>query len=100
MPYIQKISSPAVIANPGVASLVVFVDTTALGWLDGSVVSLPENPSVSARIEVKDSEGNAHNRSIVIDGNGNDIEGQASITLKVPYASCVCVFDGIQWGVL
>lgn len=68
----------------------------------GVTVTLPPSPATAQMVIVKDSAGNADDSSnaITIAGNGNNIDGNASISIRNAYGSFTLMFTGSVWNVV
>jgi len=67
-----------------------------------ATITLPAVPGSGQMIHVKDSNGTvsgAANR-ITIAGNGNNIDGNASILIKNTYGAFTLMFNGTDWNVM
>lgn len=63
-------------------------------------INLIASPSSGMVVQIKDATGQAGTHSITINGNGNNIDGAASITLDQNYANVGVIFNGSQWNLL
>ena len=97
--FTQNVSAPAAANDPLEGLGYVFVDTAG-SWSANDVITLPASPTIGGTIVVKDATGSADTKPIVIDGNGNTIDGQATVTLQVPRASLGFAFEGTEWKIL
>jgi hypothetical protein len=68
----------------------------------GSVtVSLPASPSTGQVHYIKDSGGNASGGTpITIAGNGNNIDGNATIEIRRQYGSFTVIYNGTEWNII
>jgi trimeric autotransporter adhesin len=66
-----------------------------------TTVTLPASPTEGQQFVIKDRDGNASGGSpITIAGNGNDIDGNASIVLKRRYGSFTLVYSDTEWNII
>jgi hypothetical protein len=95
------LTAPVAVSNPGVGEILVLVDTSDAGWSDGDEVTLPNLGVVTAfgRITIKDYGGTASTKSIVVSGDAG-IDGQASYTLSLDYASVTIVKVYGAWRII
>lgn len=75
----------------------VVLQDTGVGAGANFTVTLPGSPYTGQRVVVKDTSGNALNRNIVIQGNGNNIDGAGSQSIGSNYGTAHLVFDGSNW---
>ncbi len=63
----------------------------------GQTFTLPASPDEGDFFFIKNND--ADSATCTISGNGNNIDGQASVTLDVPNAAVKCVFDSVtgEW---
>lgn len=59
-------------------------------------VEMPASPNTNDHIVIKDK-GNSQQNYITVDGNGNNIDGQASRVLQSNYAAFTLVWDSQEW---
>jgi hypothetical protein len=62
-------------------------------------VTLPASPTTGQTVPVKDSSGQATLYPITIDGNGNTIDGSATISLSLDRASVTLIHNGTSWDI-
>jgi len=74
--------------------LVISTATTA------RTIFLPSSPVTWQYHNVKDGAGNANSKKITIDGNGNDIDGDATIIINGKYSAYSFVYNGTEWNVI
>lgn len=98
--FIQEVDAPATTNDPGTGTGYVLVDSASGNWSASDVISLLAAPQVGTTIVVKDSTGSASTKPIVISGNGNDIDGEATETIQVDFASRTLVYNGTEWKVV
>jgi len=66
-----------------------------------ATITLPASPFIGQLYYVKDSGGNATGSNrIDIDGNGNNIDGNATIEIRNAYGAFTLLFNGSEWNVL
>jgi hypothetical protein len=66
----------------------ILVDTTSSNWpYSSGTIYLPDNPSQGLTLVVKDAAGNSNIKRIIVDGNGNLIDGCEQIIISNNYAS-------------
>lgn len=67
----------------------------------GGTVSLPGGPRTGQVVIIKDRDGNASGGTpITISGNGNNIDGNASISLRRAYGSFTLLYNGTEWNII
>lgn len=59
-------------------------------------LEMPSAPDTNDYVVIKDK-GNSQQNYITVDGNGNNIDGQASRVLKSNYAAFTLVWDSQEW---
>lgn len=59
-------------------------------------LEMPASPNTNDHIVVKDK-GNSQENHVTVDGNGNNIDGQASRVLRSNYAAFTLVWDSQEW---
>lgn len=62
--------------------------------------TLPAVPATNQLVIVKDGAGVAAANNITIDGNGNTIDGAATVAISSNYGVERLLFDGISWNVI
>jgi len=62
-------------------------------------ITLPAAPATGDTYEFKDINGTSGTNAVTISGNGNNIDGAASVTLNANYAELIVTFTGAQWSV-
>jgi len=72
---------------------------TSKGYSGNITLSLPSSPVSGDSVKVKGSSNTSNSAAITIGGNGNNVDGVASIVLESPYAAVECIFDGSEWFV-
>lgn len=66
-----------------------------------TTITLPAAPTTGQLHVVKDTTGNASNATpITIAGNGNNIDGNASIEIRRNYGSFTLVYNGTEWNII
>lgn len=64
-------------------------------------VTLPAAPTVGQMYYIKDRDGNASGGNrITIAGNGNTIDGNASVQIRKAYASFTLIYSGTEWHIV
>lgn len=63
-------------------------------------VTLPASPAASRSLIVKDGAGNAASYNITLDGNGKNIDGQATQILNVDYEALEIIYNGTEWNII
>lgn len=87
------------ISGPGTFSVdgdfeFIEVDTSSAGT---TTLTLPASPNNGRIITVKDSTGNASANNIVVDANGDNIDGQLTKTISTNYGSLTIVYGSAGW---
>lgn len=77
-------------------------DYVALATAAGITISLTASPTAGQVVVVKDRDGNAAfgPNAIVISGNGNNIDGNATIRIRRAYGSFTLLYNGSTWNVI
>lgn len=66
-----------------------------------TTITLPAAPTAGQVHVIKDTTGNASNATpITIAGNGNNIDGNASIEIRRNYGSFTLVYNGTEWNII
>ena len=101
LPTFQSVTtSPAAVTDPGGGITFVLVDTSAPSWINNGAVNLPSSPSsVGGRVTVKDDGGQADVKNILVNGNGNTIDGGASQAISVQWATLELIWNGTDWRI-
>jgi chitinase len=60
-------------------------------------VTLPASPTPNQVVTLKDSAGNSSDDAITISGNGNSIDGVATLLLNYNYSFAELTYTGVQW---
>jgi len=60
-------------------------------------VTLPASPTPNQVVALKDSAGNSSDDAITIAGNGNNIDGVATVVLNYNYSFVDLTYTGVQW---
>jgi hypothetical protein len=63
-------------------------------------IDLPFAPQRDEECVVKDAAGGAAAANITIDGNGNTIDGAASVLIAADYGSRLFKFNGTEWSIV
>ena len=63
-------------------------------------VFLPPSPNTWQSHNIKDGAGNAKNKKLIIDGNGNTIDGCSKVTINGKYKCFTVVFNGAEWRII
>lgn len=71
------------------------VDVLILSTTSGTL-TLEASPANGRKIIIKDGTGNASSSNIIIDGNGNMIDGASNYTIAVNYEAVEIVYDNIS----
>jgi hypothetical protein len=61
--------------------------------------TMPTSPTTGDAYTFKDVSGGAGTNTLTISGNGNNIDGNASIVLNQAFAAVTLTFTGSQWSV-
>ena len=61
-------------------------------------VTLPAAPTTGQQYIVADSAGTAATHNITVDGNGNNINGAATLTMSTNYEVITLTFNGTFWN--
>lgn len=66
-----------------------------------STVTLPAAPTTGQVFYIKDSGGNATGGNpVTVAGNGNNIDGNASVQIRNSFGSLTVVYNGTQWNII
>lgn len=65
-----------------------------------TTIFLPTSPSDSQLIIAKDAKGDANTHNITIDGNGNTIDGGATLVIGSPYGGNQLLWNSSEWSVI
>jgi len=65
-----------------------------------STVNLPASPTIGQTHIIKDLDGTASGSSITISGNGNTVDGDASVDLVNNFESITVIFGPTEWNVV
>jgi hypothetical protein len=84
----------------GATSDEVVLQDTGVGIGSNYAHLLPGTPLTGQRVTIKDTSGNANNRNIVINGNGNNIDGAGSVSITASYGAARLLFDGSNWFII
>lgn len=72
-----------------------------VGTLSGTVtITLPASPTAGDIYTIKDQGGDAASFNIIVDGNGNNIDGLSTYTINTDYQSITVIFANGTWSVL
>jgi hypothetical protein len=72
-----------------------------IGTLTGNItITLPASPSAGEQYIIKDSSGYLNTYSATIDGNGNNIDGQATQTMNIQYMAITLIYNGTSWDIV
>jgi hypothetical protein len=83
--------------------------TTTLGDADyvyfanagSTTITLPAAPTAGQVFYIKDSGGNASGATpITVAGNGNNIDGNATIVIRRQYGSFTVIYNGTEWNII
>ena len=73
----------------------------AVGSISGSItITLLASPSLGQVFTIKDEAGSSSTYPIIIDGNGHNIDGAATISLNNNYGAITLTYTGSQWSIL
>ena len=61
-------------------------------------ITLPASPTAGQTVTIKDMLGNAGNWAITVAGNGQTIEGMATLVISFNYGWLDLIYTGVQWG--
>jgi len=76
-------------------------DYILLVTASGGTISLPGGPRTGQVVIIKDQNGNASGGSPMnISGNGNNIDGNATIVLRRAYGSFTLLYNGTEWNII
>lgn len=64
-----------------------------------TTITLPAAPTTGSMVVVKDGKGDAATNNITVDGNGKNIDGDATRVISVNYGAVSLVYNGTQWNV-
>jgi hypothetical protein len=74
----------------------IFTDTSS-----GAVtIDLPAAPTLGHRLRFIDHDGSWNTTNATVNGNGNNINGSATLVLDIADAWVEVVFNGVEWRVL
>jgi hypothetical protein len=62
-------------------------------------ITLPASPTLGDSFTFKDASGTAATNNVIISGNGNNIDGAATVTLSQNYSALVLTFTGTTWSI-
>lgn len=62
-------------------------------------ITMPSAPTLGDTYTFKDASGTAATNNVTISGNGNNIDGTATITLSQNYSAVVLTFTGTTWSI-
>ena len=82
--------------NVGASNFFIFVDTSTIAI----TLNVPAAPDTGRWLIVIDDSGNAAANNVTISGNGNNVNGAASIALAANYAWAILFWNGTQWNAL
>lgn len=87
--------------GPTTYALAAGVDLVLCSTSAGAVgVTLPATPSTGQKVDIKDSTGNSPTNNITINGNGKNIDGQATFLINVSYGSVTLMYNGAEWSIV
>jgi hypothetical protein len=70
----------------------------SVGVIASSItITLLDNPFIGQIINIKDGRGSASAYNIIVDGNGNMIDGASDYIIAVNYEGIIVVWDGGMW---
>ena len=100
-----------VISSTTAAAVVVLGSGTSNGWevassqyyfgVSGSTSgNLISTPTIGQQHIIKDMAGTAGVSPIVVNGNGNTIDGAVTQTISSNYQSISLIFNGLEWSII
>jgi len=63
-------------------------------------ITMPAAPVSGELHIVKDANGNAKSNAITVDGNGNDIDGNATVIMRNNFSALTLMYNGTQWSII
>lgn len=88
------------LTNPGaypyqvlISDSIILVDTSS----SANTITMLASPPTGSLVSIKDSSNNASNNNITVDGNGNNINGQATFLIDVNGGAAAFIYNGTQW---
>lgn len=75
---------------------IILADTTSIAF----TIFLPLSPAHTQHITIKDFNGNASINNIVVDGNGNNIDGNSIFTMNSNYGNLDLLWNGTSWSII
>lgn len=73
----------------------VMADTSGGAW----TLTLPGSPGNGDALQIADAGETWKTNNLTVDGNGNNIEGAATLTANVDGGSFMAIYNGTQWRV-
>ena len=96
--FLQSVNAPTTVTDPAKETVMVEVDTSAGTWSANDTLLLPATPLTDCGVIVKDVGDLAATKPIVVDGNGNLIDGSSSKTIQTDREARHFVFNGTFWS--
>lgn len=62
-------------------------------------ITLPATPTLGDSFTFKDASGTAATNNVTISGNGNNIDGAATVVLTQNYSAVIVTFTGTTWSI-
>jgi hypothetical protein len=63
-------------------------------------ITLPGTPTTWQSHNIKDGVGNSKSKHLVVDGNGNTIDGCSEVTINGAYSCFTVVYNGTEWNII
>jgi len=77
----------------------LFISTSIID----TIVYLPSSPSVWQVHNVKDGNGSKDKKnkvSLIVNGNGNNIDGMPTAVINSPYSCLTVIYNGSEWNII
>jgi hypothetical protein len=85
----------------GVNTTLTEANSVVMTTAGGLTITLPATPIEGQTYVIKDRDGlSTGANKIIIEGNGNDIDGNTFIRLNNRYASATLVYSGTEWNLI
>jgi len=75
-------------------------DDDYIGSSGITTVILPSSPTIGKEITIADTKGDGNTNNVTIQGNGNNINDNATATINTDYGSFTIVWNGVVWNVI